>query len=123
MAMRSSSVIVAVLAATVLATPARAHPTLKSASPPAEGVATTSPTEIRLSFSEGVIVKFCNVELRDQAGNTVVTGKLAADPKDQKQLVVPLPGVLKAGTYTVEWNVVSVDTHRVKGSYSFKVER
>jgi len=42
--------------------------------------------------------------------------------KDQKQLIVPLQDPLPAGTYTVTWNVVSVDTHRVNGTYSFKVE-
>jgi methionine-rich copper-binding protein CopC len=117
-----SSTILALFAASMLATAVAAHPTLKSASPPAEGV-TSSPTEIRLGFSEGVIMKFSSVELKDQSGKTVATGKLAADPKDQKQLIVPLQGPLQAGTYTVTWNVVSVDTHRVTGTFSFKVER
>ena len=73
-------------------------------------------------FSEGVIVKFSSVELKDQAGKKIATGKLVIDPKDQKQLIVPLQDPLPAGTYTVTWNVVSVDTHRVNGTYSFKVE-
>jgi methionine-rich copper-binding protein CopC len=42
---------------------------------------------------------------------------------DQKQLIVPLQSPLAVGTYTVKWNVVSVDTHRVSGTYSFKVGR
>jgi methionine-rich copper-binding protein CopC len=105
-----------------LAAPAAAHPTLKSANPPIEGVARNAPTEIRLGFSEGLIVKFCSVELKDQAGRAIATGKVSADPKDQKQLVVPLQDPLPAGSYTVRWNVVSVDTHRVNGTYTFKVE-
>jgi methionine-rich copper-binding protein CopC len=105
-----------------LATPAGAHPTLKSANPPISGVAPTAPTEIRLSFSEGLIVKFCSVELKDQAGRAIATGRVSTDPKDQKQLVVPLQDPLPAGSYTVKWNVVSVDTHRVNGTYTFKVE-
>ena len=35
---------------------------------------------------------------------------------------MPLQDPLPAGTYTVSWNVVSVDTHGVNGTYSFKVE-
>ncbi len=119
---RLCAAVLTLLLASALATAVEAHPTLKSATPSADGTA-AAPTEIRLSFSEGVIVKFSGVELQDQAGKTVVTGKLATDPKDQKLLIVPLQGPLTAGTYTVKWNVVSVDTHRVNGTYSFKVNR
>jgi methionine-rich copper-binding protein CopC len=104
-----------------VAAPAAAHPTLKSATPPIEGVAPSAPTEIRLSFSEGLIVRFCSVELKDQAGRAITTGKVSTDPKDQKQLIVSLKDPLPAGSYTVKWNVVSVDTHRVNGTYTFKV--
>ena len=122
MSKRASSALLALFAASMLATSANAHPALKSASPAAESIA-AAPTEIRLSFSEGVILKFSSVELQDQAGTKIETGKLAADPKDQKRLIVSLQGALKAGTYTVKWNIVSVDTHRVNGTYSFKVDR
>ena len=119
---KTSTALSAVLAASLLATTAQAHPTLKSATPSAESTA-AAPTEIRLSFSEGVIVKLSSVELKDQAGKKIATGKLATDPKDQKQLIVPLQGPLTVGIYTVTWNVVSADTHRVNGMYSFKVDR
>jgi len=119
---KTSMGLLAVLAVSLLASSVEAHPTLKSATPPAESTA-AAPTEIRLSFSEGVIVKLSSVELKDQTGKKIVTGKLANDPKDQKQLIVPLEGPLMVGTYTVTWNVVSVDTHHVNGMYSFKVDR
>jgi len=106
-----------------MATAANAHPTLKSAVPPAEGAAASAPTEIKLNFSEGVVSKFSSVELKDQRGKSIATGKVATNPNDQKQLVVPLQAPLRAGTYTVKWNIVSVDTHRANGSYSFKVGR
>ena len=119
---KTSMGLLAVLAVSLLASSVEAHPTLKSATPPAESTA-AAPTEIRLSFSEGVIVKLSSVELKDQTGKKIVTGKLANDPKDQKQLIVPLEGPLMVGTYTITWNVVSVDTHHVNGMYSFKVDR
>ena len=118
----TSTALSALFAATMLATAVDAHPTLKSANPAAESTA-AAPTEIRLTFSEGVIAKFSSAEVKDQGGKKIATGKLATDPTDQKQLVVALPAPLPEGTYTVSWNVVSVDTHRVNGAYSFKVGR
>jgi methionine-rich copper-binding protein CopC len=118
---RRSVTVLALLAAGLIATSASAHPTLKSATPPAEAVVASAPTEIRLSFSEGVIPKFSTVELKDQTGKSVATGKVATNPKDARELIVPLQVPLQAGAYTVKWNVVSVDTHRVNGTYSFKV--
>ncbi len=114
---------IAVLAISLLATSANAHPKLISASPSADVASKVSPTEIKLNFSEGVIAKFSGLELKDEAGKAIATGAPVNDPKDQKQLVVPLPAPLTAGHYTVTWHAVSEDTHRVKGQYSFGVDR
>ncbi len=112
----------ALLLTCALAAGVAAHPALKSANPPAGGTA-AAPAELRLSFNEGVLPKLSSVEVKNRVGAKVATGRLATDPKDSKQLVVPLQAPLAAGTYTVSWSVVSVDTHRVKGTYSFKVDR
>src|SRR5260370_38668247 len=101
------------------ASAANAHPKLTSASPAADVSSKISPMEIKLNFSEGVIAKFSGLELKDEAGKTVATGVPANDPKDQKQLIVPLPAPLTAGHYTVTWHAVSEDTHPVKRGYSF----
>src|SRR4030088_2862944 len=113
----------AVLAISLLATSAHAHPKLTSASPAADVSSKVSPTEIKLNFSEGVIAKFSGIELKDEAGKTIATGVPVNDPKDQKQLVVPVPAPLKAGHYTVTWHAVSEDTHRGQGEYAVGVER
>jgi methionine-rich copper-binding protein CopC len=113
----------AVLAASLLATSANAHPKLKSASPGADVSSKASLTEIRLNFSEGVIAKFSGVEIKDENGKKIPTGVAVTDPKDKKQLVVPLPAPLTAGRYKVTWHAVSEDTHRVKGEYSFAIDR
>src|SRR3984893_18061015 len=99
----------AVLAISLLATSASAHPKLTSASPAADVSSKVSPTEIKLSFSEGVIAKFSGVEIKNESGKTIPTGVAATDPKDQKQLVVPLPTPLTAGHYTLIWHAVFVD--------------
>jgi len=112
----------AVLAISLLATSANAHPKLKSASPAADVSSKVSPREIKLNFNESVIAKFSGLELKDKAGKTLATGAPANDPGDRKQLVVPLPSPLMPGRYTVTWHAVSEDTHRVKGEYSFRVD-
>ena len=112
----------AVLAISAVTTSANAHPKLISASPAADVSSKVSPKEIKLNFSEGVIAKLSGVDLKNEAGKTIATGAPVNDPRDQKQLVVPLPAPLMAGHYTVTWHAVSEDTHRVKGEYSFGVD-
>src|SRR3981081_1463846 len=113
----------AVVAISLLTTLANAHPKLNSANPAADVAIKVSPSEIRLNFSEGVIAKFSGVEIKNETGKKIPTGAALTDPKDQKQLGVPLAAPLAAGRYTVTWHAVSEDTHRVKGEYSFGVDR
>jgi copper resistance protein C len=101
--------------------PALAHPKLTATVPAADAQA-QPPQEIRLSFSEALVAKFSGLDLKDQEGKRIETGPAAPDPKDRKQLIVPVKAVLAPGRYTVEWHAVSEDTHRVKGSYSFEVK-
>jgi methionine-rich copper-binding protein CopC len=113
--------IFAVSAMGLIAGSAHAHPTLTSARPAAGVSAASSPTDLRLTFSEDVVPRFSGVTLKDQGGKTIATGPATTDPKDKRQLVVPLKAPLTAGSYTVEWHAVSEDTHPAKGQYSFKV--
>jgi copper resistance protein C len=115
---------IAVLVAAVsslVVQPALAHPKLTATVPAAHAQA-QPPQEIRLSFSEALVAKFSGLDLKDQEGKRVDTGVADSDPNDRKQLVVPLKAALAPGRYAVEWHVVSEDTHRVKGSYSFEVK-
>lgn len=111
-----------ILAISLLATGASAHPKLNATSPAADVSSKVSPTEIKLIFSEGVIAKLSGLELKDETGKTIATGVPVNDSKDQKQLVVPIPAPLTAGHYTVIWHAVSEDTHRVSGQYSFGID-
>ena len=111
----------ALLAAIVLAGPALAHPKLESTIPAPDVSLSESPKEIRLTFSEAIIVKFSGVELKDEAGHQIPTGDPISDSKDLKQLAVPLSTTLSSGRYTVSWHAVSEDTHRVNGQYAFGI--
>jgi len=112
----------AMIAAGLFAAVAYAHPEFQSADP-APGAATTSPRQIRITFNENLISKMSGLEVKDQTGKIILTGKAATDPANKKLLVVPVNEQLPPGDYKVEWHAVSDDTHRVKGSYSFSVAR
>ena len=114
---------VALIVASLSASAAFAHAELQSAQPAAGSAATTSPQQIRLTFSEAVIPQFSGVELRDQTGKLIATGKAAVDPASKNVLVVPIGEQLPPGNYEVEWHAVSEDTHREKGNCSFSVGR
>jgi copper resistance protein C len=111
-----------VVAAILYGSLAYAHTELWSTEP-AAGAGIASPKEIRITFSEAVIPRFSGIELKDQSGKLIATGKSETDPADKKILVVPVNEQLAPGEYKVEWHAVSEDTHRVKGSYSFSVKR
>ncbi len=95
---------------------ASAHAQLVRAEP---GVGSTvaAPSRIILHFSESVVPGFCGVAVTDAAGLAAKTGKPSGQGAD---LTVPVSG-LRAGSYTVRWHAVSVDTHKTQGSFRFTV--
>jgi copper resistance protein C len=99
---------------------ALAHAFLNQAAPPVGGTLPASPKEIRLTFSEGIEPRFSGIDLATGDGRKVATGAAVVDPANDKQLVLALPP-LAPGRYRVRWHVVSVDTHRTEGEYSFAV--
>jgi copper resistance protein C len=54
-------------------------------------------------------------------GGIASTGHARLAPKDDKEVLVPLPWVLTKGKYTVEWHALSKDGHTTRGSYGFSV--
>ena len=113
------------LAAMVLvgmsAVAAVAHAFLNQAVPPVGGTVAASPPEIRLTFTEAIEPRFSGIDLATGDGRAIATGAAAVDPGNDKQLVLLVPP-LTPGRYRVHWHVVSVDTHRTEGEYSFTVE-
>jgi hypothetical protein len=99
---------------------ASAHALLESASPPVGGTV-DAPSEIRISFSEGVEPKFSGVALSGPGGAAPV-GKASVAAGDNKVLVVKVGKKLAPGTYTVKWHAVSVDTHHTQGNFDFTVK-
>ena len=101
--------------------PAEAHAFLEQATPRVGSTVGTPPGEHRLRFSEAVELRFCKVQLAKQGGETVETGPLSADAKDERVLVATIPKPLAPGVYKVTWRVVSRDTHVTSGDFTFEV--
>jgi len=100
-----------------------AHAHLKSAFPAINGVATNSPANLVLKFSEGLNIHFTGVKLLNGKHQPVKTGAALLSDSDDKAMVVPLPDVLAKGKYTVEWHALSKDGHKTKGHYTFVIKK
>jgi len=97
-----------------------AHAHLDRSNPPVGSTVSTSPKEIVLTFSNELEPAFSGADVRNEKGATMQSGKASVDRADHTQLRVPLKA-LPPGTYKVNWRVMSVDTHRTEGNFSFRV--
>jgi methionine-rich copper-binding protein CopC len=109
------------LALALAACGASAHALLKQATPAVGGTVATSPSEIRIKFSEGVEPRFSSIAVATAAGAPAPIGKPSVDPADASVLIAPVAQPLKPGVYKVTWHVVSTDTHKTQGSFEFTV--
>lgn len=104
-----------------------AHGMLLRSRPPAGSEIARLPETIRLSFSERIESRFSRVTvhraLRDADTGEVeprerVDVGLAEGPAVTRELAVRLPDVLAAGLYLIEWQVLSIDSHRTTGRFT-----
>jgi hypothetical protein len=100
---------------------AHAHAVLKKASPAAGSVLKQAPAEIRLHFNESIEPRFSQIELTASKGGKISTGPLTVDPQNRSQVLVTLPP-LDPGRYKVKWRVLSVDSHKVQGEFTFEIK-
>jgi methionine-rich copper-binding protein CopC len=110
----------AVLGVLSLASGAWSHAFIESSSPADGMTLMESPREVTLVFSESIELVFSRVAVRDARGAEVHDGALRQP--SAKTLVIGLRP-LAAGRYTVEWRVLSVDTHVTEGRFGFVVVR
>jgi len=123
--MRFAPIVAAVLLVAPVA--AYAHPKLVSATPAPNSVA--APTaQLQLVFSESLVAPMSGADLvMTEMPGMKMNAPMKMPAKatlgaDGKTLVVTLPKALTTGSYKLSYHVVSTDTHRVEGNYSFKVK-
>jgi copper resistance protein C len=96
---------------------AHAYPDVVS---PADGATVIQPPrEVRIQFTEGVELEFSRIDVKSAAGQKVSKGSVRRDGSDT--LIIDLLA-LEPGSYTIEWQVLSVDTHITQGVLRFIVK-
>jgi methionine-rich copper-binding protein CopC len=97
------------------------HAKLKSSLPGA-GSTVSTPSELRLTFSEKIELKIAKVTLLRGTEELVALGDVAADAQAPETVVIPVTKALAAGAYTVKYRVAGPDGHPMGGSFAFRVK-
>jgi methionine-rich copper-binding protein CopC len=107
--------------ATAFSSVANAHAHLSMATPAADSIVATAPTELDLKFSEDVNLKFSGVKVMGPNKAAGAMGPASLTDGDTT-LIVPITDKLAAGTYVVDWHNLSKDGHKSHGTYKFTVK-
>jgi methionine-rich copper-binding protein CopC len=104
----------------LLCAPALAHARLLETDPANGATLSQPPKQVQLRFNEPIEAEFTPVKVLDQQGNRVDRDDAQVASDDARTVTADLKELSK-GTYTVQWRVISADTHPVNGSYEFSV--
>ena len=96
---------------------ANAHAFLDHAEPRVGNKVATAPREVTLWFTQKLEPAFSTITVTNAAGQRVDTGKTRVSGS-QMSTSLRSGG---AGTYRVNWHVLSVDTHTTDGNFTFQV--
>jgi methionine-rich copper-binding protein CopC/uncharacterized membrane protein len=105
----------------LLPVPAWAHGALRGSSPANGAHLSAAPRELRLTFSERVELAVARLQLVGPDSAPVPLGPLALEPDSANVLVGEIRGALRAGAYTVAWQVAGPDGHPVRGRFTFVI--
>lgn len=100
---------------------ATAHVHVDKTSPAKGETVATAPEQVKLWFSGGIETEWSKIKVTDADGKRVDNGKISRIDSDPKSIQVGL-NPLATGGYTVKWNVVAHDGHRIKGSITFNIK-
>lgn len=100
----------------VLAPAALAHSDLVETTPAQGAVVAEAPESISLQFNEEPLDSLIDVVITNAAGDVVA---MDAAEASGTEVLVPWPGALGPGEYTVAYRVVSADGHPVTGTFTF----
>jgi methionine-rich copper-binding protein CopC len=101
--------------------PAHAHALLAKSEPGRKATLAHPPSEVRLWFNERLEPAFSTLRVLDAAGKPVTDEPAQVSKDSPKRMSLALPP-LPPGTYSVHYQVLSVDGHTVKASYDFTVK-
>ena len=116
--MRISIAALSLFFLTVSAAVAHAHASLAHASPSAGSTMSAAPHEVTLTFTERLEAAFSNLTVMDASGTDVSQGKAQVNDNTMRISLKHF----NAGIYKVNWRAVSTDTHKIEGSFTFRVD-
>ena len=125
--MKLSISVVVIVACAFFAATAEAHPELVQTTPAAQAEV-VSPPKVELKFSERLVGEFSGADLYmvDMPGmkmnQPAKESTRAAVGADGTTLTITPSKPLTAGTYRVDYHVVSTDTHKMTGTFTFRVK-
>ena len=96
---------------------ADAHAMLERAEPRVGNKVASPPSQVTLWFTQKLETAFSAITVTNAAGERLDTGKTRVSG-NQMSVSIRAGG---AGAYRVNWRVLSVDTHRTDGSFTFQV--
>jgi copper resistance protein C len=115
--MRILTPVTAALLALIVSISAHAHAVLDRAEPRVGSTIQTAPSEVVLFFDLNLEPAFSSIEVSDAKGTRVDLGKTSVSASTMRVRLKPLT----PGSYHVRWRVLSTDTHKTEGSFTFHV--
>ena len=100
---------------------AYAHAVLEYSEPARRAILYRAPEQVVLTFNEAVEVEFSKIILMDDNDNVVVKNQKVRNIYNKNSIGIALPE-LSSGTYFVQFQVLSIDGHKVKGRYKFIIK-
>ena len=96
------------------------HVDMREKSPSEDAILETAPEKVVISFYGSIEPTFSKIEVFNQHGDMVSMKTHVSD--DGSVMEASLPEDLKSGEYTVKWLCISMDGHKMKGSYKFIIK-
>jgi copper resistance protein C len=115
--MRTLLIVLSLLFAPLAVITVQAHAFLDHASPLVGSTVASAPHEVTLSFTQNLEPAFSSVTVTDPSGGRVDQGK----PQISGSTMSVVLKSIGPGTYHVHWHVLSVDTHKTEGNFTFHV--
>ncbi len=102
-----------------------AHAHLIEAHPADKGIIHEAPSQVVLKFSEELEFSMCKIEVKDLAtGKIVSSNKIEAVGESHDAIEVKLNPISEdKGKFQVSWKVVAKDSHKMKGTYEFTLDK
>jgi methionine-rich copper-binding protein CopC len=97
-----------------------AHAFLDHAEPGVGSQVKTSPSQVKIWFTEKLEPALSRIQVFDVTGKEIDRHDSRVNPTNPSLLEISLPP-LKPGKYKVSWRVTSVDTHVTTGTFDFEI--